>query len=80
LAKELGKNPLAFRLELSHGARNKSDRDLHHSGKRPPSCANRIVIAPMCRYSVVDGCMTDWHLVHLGHLALTANLGRSGEF
>jgi 2,4-dienoyl-CoA reductase-like NADH-dependent reductase (Old Yellow Enzyme family) len=32
--------------------------------------ANRIVIAPMCQYSAVDGCMTDWHLIHLGHLAL----------
>ena len=33
--------------------------------------ANRIVIAPMCQYSAVAGCMTDWHLIHLGHLALS---------
>jgi 2,4-dienoyl-CoA reductase-like NADH-dependent reductase (Old Yellow Enzyme family) len=33
---------------------------------------NRIVIAPMCQYSAVDGQMTDWHLIHLGHLALSA--------
>src|SRR6201996_73423 len=33
--------------------------------------ANRIVIAPMCQYSAVDGCMTDWHVIHLGHLALS---------
>ena len=33
--------------------------------------ANRIVIAPMCQYSAVNGCMTDWHLIHLGHLALS---------
>src|SRR3954464_4582791 len=32
---------------------------------------NRIVIAPMCQYSARDGCMTDWHLIHLGHLALS---------
>jgi 2,4-dienoyl-CoA reductase-like NADH-dependent reductase (Old Yellow Enzyme family) len=32
---------------------------------------NRIVIAPMCQYSAVDGCMTDWHIIHLGHLALS---------
>ena len=32
---------------------------------------NRIVIAPMCQYSAVDGCMTDWHLIHLGGLALS---------
>lgn len=30
---------------------------------------NRIVIAPMCQYSAVDGCMTDWHQMHLGQLA-----------
>ncbi|MBV1797504.1 NADH:flavin oxidoreductase/NADH oxidase [Siccirubricoccus sp. G192] len=32
---------------------------------------NRIVIAPMCQYSAVEGRMTDWHLIHLGHLALS---------
>ena len=35
------------------------------------SLTNRIVIAPMCQYSAQDGCMTDWHLIHLGHLALS---------
>ena len=33
--------------------------------------ANRIVIAPMCQYSAVAGQMTDWHLIHLGQLALS---------
>src|SRR5271168_1216752 len=33
--------------------------------------ANRIVIAPMCQYSAQDGCMSDWHLMHLGHLAMS---------
>ena len=33
--------------------------------------ANRIVIAPMCQYSAIDGCMTDWHGIHLGHMALS---------
>ncbi|MFA7555408.1 MAG: NADH:flavin oxidoreductase/NADH oxidase [Spongiibacteraceae bacterium] len=32
---------------------------------------NRIVIAPMCQYSAVDGKMTDWHQIHLGNLALS---------
>jgi len=32
---------------------------------------NRIVIAPMCQYSAEEGCMTDWHVIHLGHLALS---------
>jgi 2,4-dienoyl-CoA reductase-like NADH-dependent reductase (Old Yellow Enzyme family) len=33
--------------------------------------ANRIVIAPMCQYSAVEGCMSDWHVIHLGSLALS---------
>jgi 2,4-dienoyl-CoA reductase-like NADH-dependent reductase (Old Yellow Enzyme family) len=33
--------------------------------------SNRIVIAPMCQYSAENGCMSDWHLIHLGHLALS---------
>jgi len=30
---------------------------------------NRIVVSPMCQYSAVDGCATDWHIAHLGMLA-----------
>jgi 2,4-dienoyl-CoA reductase-like NADH-dependent reductase (Old Yellow Enzyme family) len=30
---------------------------------------NRIVIAPMCQYSSLDGTATDWHIAHLGMLA-----------
>jgi 2,4-dienoyl-CoA reductase-like NADH-dependent reductase (Old Yellow Enzyme family) len=33
--------------------------------------ANRIVVAPMCQYSADEGAATDWHLLHLGHLALS---------
>ncbi len=33
--------------------------------------ANRIAIAPMCQYSADNGAATDWHLIHLGHLALS---------
>jgi len=32
---------------------------------------NRIAISPMCQYSAKDGRATDWHLIHLGHLALS---------
>jgi 2,4-dienoyl-CoA reductase-like NADH-dependent reductase (Old Yellow Enzyme family) len=32
---------------------------------------NRIVVAPMCQYSADEGCAGDWHMVHLGHLALS---------
>src|SRR5918998_1527285 len=35
--------------------------------------ANRIVIAPMCQYSAEEGCMTDWHLIHLGHAGRKAS-------
>ncbi len=37
----------------------------------PLTLPNRIVIAPMCQYSAVDGNATDWHLIHLGQLALS---------
>ena len=40
----------------------------------PLALSNRIVIAPMCQYSAHDGCVTDWHHIHLGNLAL--RLGR----
>ena len=33
--------------------------------------SNRIVIAPMCQYSASEGRMTDWHLIHLGQLAMS---------
>jgi 2,4-dienoyl-CoA reductase-like NADH-dependent reductase (Old Yellow Enzyme family) len=33
--------------------------------------ANRIVVSPMCQYSAADGAMSDWHLVHLGSLAVS---------
>ena len=32
---------------------------------------NRIIIAPMCQYSAEAGSATDWHMIHLGHLALS---------
>ena len=33
--------------------------------------SNRVVIAPMCQYSATDGTPGDWHMIHLGHLALS---------
>lgn len=32
---------------------------------------NRIAVAPMCQYSAENGEATDWHLIHLGQLALS---------
>lgn len=37
----------------------------------PLRLSNRIVIAPMCQYSAVDGSATDWHTMHVGQLALS---------
>jgi 2,4-dienoyl-CoA reductase-like NADH-dependent reductase (Old Yellow Enzyme family) len=31
---------------------------------------NRLAVAPMCQYSVTDGLIGDYHLVHLGRFAL----------
>jgi len=34
---------------------------------------NRVVVSPMCQYSAENGSATDWHLMHLGHLALSGH-------
>jgi anthraniloyl-CoA monooxygenase len=31
---------------------------------------NRVVVSPMCQYMAEDGLVNDWHLVHLGGLAV----------
>jgi 2,4-dienoyl-CoA reductase-like NADH-dependent reductase (Old Yellow Enzyme family) len=33
--------------------------------------ANRIMVAPMCQYSAVDGEANDWHFTHINNLALS---------
>ncbi len=37
----------------------------------PLALPNRIVVAPMCQYSAVDGTASDWHLQHLMQLGMT---------
>jgi 2,4-dienoyl-CoA reductase-like NADH-dependent reductase (Old Yellow Enzyme family) len=32
---------------------------------------NRIMVSPMCQYSAQEGNATDWHMVHLGNLAIS---------
>jgi 2,4-dienoyl-CoA reductase-like NADH-dependent reductase (Old Yellow Enzyme family) len=32
---------------------------------------NRIVVSPMCQYSADQGKASDWHLIHLGQMALS---------
>ncbi len=32
---------------------------------------NRIIVAPMCQYSAQDGAAQDWHMMHLGALAVS---------
>lgn len=36
---------------------------------RSMELANRIVVSPMAQYKAVDGCPTDWHLIHYGERA-----------
>lgn len=33
--------------------------------------SNRIVVAPMCQYSAINGTMTDWHIHHLSSYAIS---------
>ncbi len=37
----------------------------------PLALRNRIMVSPMCQYSAVEGCPVDWHLIHLGSLAIS---------
>jgi len=37
----------------------------------PLELRNRIVVSPMCQYSAAQGSATDWHLAHLGSLAMS---------
>jgi len=37
----------------------------------PLTLKNRIVVAPMCQYSAVDGVPQPWHWQHLGRMALS---------
>ena len=37
----------------------------------PLTLKNRIVIAPMCQYSAIDGVPQPWHVQHLGRLAIS---------
>ncbi|NQV57907.1 MAG: FAD-dependent monooxygenase, partial [Rhodospirillales bacterium] len=36
----------------------------------PMIVQNRVVVSPMCQYMATDGTVGDWHLVHLGGLAI----------
>ena len=36
---------------------------------REMELVNRIVVSPMAQYKAVDGCPTDWHLIHYGERA-----------
>jgi 2,4-dienoyl-CoA reductase-like NADH-dependent reductase (Old Yellow Enzyme family) len=38
---------------------------------RGRTLANRIVVSPMCQYSAIDGCATDWHLVHWAQMMMS---------
>ena len=37
----------------------------------PLTLKNRIVVAPMCQYSAVDGVPRPWHAQHLARMALS---------
>src|ERR1700716_3438660 len=54
------------------GARSKMPSQLFSKFKmRDLELVNRIVVSPMGQYSGENGSATDWHLMHLGHLALS---------
>lgn len=36
---------------------------------RDMALTNRVVVSPMAQYKAIDGCPTDWHLIHYGERA-----------
>jgi 2,4-dienoyl-CoA reductase-like NADH-dependent reductase (Old Yellow Enzyme family) len=38
---------------------------------RGVTLSNRVIVSPMCQYSAQDGQANEWHMVHLGTLALS---------
>ncbi|MEM1274145.1 MAG: bifunctional salicylyl-CoA 5-hydroxylase/oxidoreductase [Pseudomonadota bacterium] len=36
---------------------------------RDMTLKNRVVVSPMAQYKAVDGCPTDWHMIHYGERA-----------
>lgn len=34
---------------------------------------NRVIVAPMCQYSAIDGTASDWHLMHMGQFAVSGS-------
>jgi 2,4-dienoyl-CoA reductase-like NADH-dependent reductase (Old Yellow Enzyme family) len=38
---------------------------------RSVTFANRIMVSPMGQCSAIDGCATNWHIMHLGNMAIS---------
>ena len=38
---------------------------------RELTLSNRVTVSPMCQYGAEDGSANDWHLMHLGNLAIS---------
>jgi anthraniloyl-CoA monooxygenase len=60
----------AWFQRLAGAGDNKSRRPMFAPFRlRDMQLKNRIVVSPMAQYKAVDGCPTDWHLVHYGERA-----------
>jgi 2,4-dienoyl-CoA reductase-like NADH-dependent reductase (Old Yellow Enzyme family) len=76
----LARGLTAVRLALNHHMTKTSHckgpimSRLPHLFEKPSfrsvALRNRIVVAPMCQYSAVDGVVNDWHVQHLGARAV----------
>ena len=73
---------LIWGRDLSAEFDNWNDAEVGLSGRKPRpllfepmkvrglTLRNRIIASPMCQYRSIDGAPTDWHLAHLGRLAI----------
>ena len=57
-------------LPSSRGNSDMSSKLFEPIRLRGLTLPNRIVVAPMCQYSAVDGSATDWHVMHWTQFAL----------
>lgn len=62
------------RNPVTEGAALRSSALFQPLALRGLTLPNRVVISPMCQYSAVDGCASDWHLFHFGSM-MTSGAG-----
>src|SRR5262249_57602959 len=64
----VGPSKFRYAVDFDTRPRRMSSALFSSFSLRNLALANRIVVSPMCQYSAVDGCATDWHVIHWGQM------------